>query len=51
MKWLKEESSHSIDKANVLETSAYGEIVIEMSKDYPEVRLEHLYVDNAAIQL
>lgn len=43
---------HSIDKANVLETSGlWREIVIEMSKDYPEVRLEHLYVDNAAIQL
>ena len=53
LKWLKEEKVlHSIDKANVLETSGlWREIVIEMSKDYPEVRLEHLYVDNAAIQL
>lgn len=43
---------HSIDKANVLETSGlWREIVIEISQDYPEVRVEHLYVDNAAIQL
>ncbi len=43
---------HSIDKANVLETSRlWREVVEEVWKDYPEVKVEHLYVDNASIQL
>jgi len=43
---------HSIDKANVLETSRlWREVVSEVGKDYPEVKVEHLYVDNASIQL
>ena len=42
----------SVDKANVLEVSQFWrEIVIEVSKDYPEVELTHMYVDNAAMQL
>lgn len=42
----------SVDKANVLEVSElWREVVIEVSKDYPEVELSHLYVDNAAMQL
>jgi len=42
----------SVDKANVLEVSQlWRETVIEMSKDYPNVELNHMYVDNAAMQL
>ena len=42
----------SVDKANVLETSVlWREVVTEISKDYPEVELSHMYVDNAAMQL
>ncbi len=43
---------HSVDKANVLETSQFWrKIVNEISKDYPDVSVEHMYVDNAAMQL
>ncbi|ACS79647.1 3-isopropylmalate dehydrogenase [Maridesulfovibrio salexigens] len=42
----------SVDKANVLDVSrVWREIVIEVSKDYPDVELTHMYVDNAAMQL
>jgi len=42
----------SVDKANVLETSRlWREIANELAKDYPDVELTHLYVDNAAMQL
>ena len=42
----------SVDKANVLETSRiWRETVIEVARDYPEIRLDHLYVDNAAMQM
>ena len=42
----------SIDKANVLSTSVlWREIVINIAKEYPEVELTHMYVDNAAMQL
>lgn len=42
----------SVDKANVLEvTELWKEVVTEMSSDYPEVELSHMYVDNAAMQL
>ena len=42
----------SIDKANVLEVSQlWRETVEEVAKDYPEVKLSHMYVDNAAMQL
>ena len=42
----------SIDKANVLENGVlWRQTVIEIAKQYPEVTLNHLYVDNAAMQL
>lgn len=42
----------SVDKHNVLDTSKlWRKIVEEVSADYPEVLLEHMYVDNAAMQL
>ncbi len=42
----------SVDKANVLETTElWREVMIELSAEYPEVELSHLYVDNAAMQL
>ncbi len=42
----------SVDKANVLEvTELWREIMEDLSKDYPEVELSHMYVDNAAMQL
>ncbi len=42
----------SVDKANVLEvTQLWREIVGEVHADYPDVQLDHLYVDNAAMQL
>lgn len=43
---------HSIDKANVLESSRlWREIILRVSADYPDVELLHMYVDNAAMQL
>jgi 3-isopropylmalate dehydrogenase len=42
----------SVDKANVLEaTELWREVVTRVAKDYPDVSLEHMYVDNAAMQL
>ncbi|MBQ0760967.1 MAG: 3-isopropylmalate dehydrogenase [Zhongshania sp.] len=42
----------SVDKANVLEvTMLWREVMDEMAKDYPDVELSHMYVDNAAMQL
>jgi len=42
----------SVDKANVLESSElWRRVVIGVSKDYPDVELSHLYVDNCAMQL
>ncbi|MGH1599917.1 3-isopropylmalate dehydrogenase [Campylobacter majalis] len=41
-----------VDKANVLETSQlWREVTREVAKDYPDVTLEYMYVDNAAMQL
>ena len=42
----------SVDKANVLEcTELWREVAIETAKDYPDIELSHMYVDNAAMQL
>ncbi|MEG0001248.1 MAG: 3-isopropylmalate dehydrogenase [Comamonas sp.] len=42
----------SVDKANVLETFQFWkDVVTEVGKDYPDVQLDHMYVDNAAMQL
>jgi 3-isopropylmalate dehydrogenase len=42
----------SVDKANVLETSQlWRDVMIRVGKDYPDVELTHMYVDNAAMQL
>jgi len=42
----------SVDKANVLDTSIlWREVVTEVARDYPDVALTHMYVDNAAMQL
>ncbi|QKD45027.1 3-isopropylmalate dehydrogenase [Alicycliphilus denitrificans] len=42
----------SVDKANVLETfQLWKDVVTEVHKDYPDVELQHMYVDNAAMQL
>lgn len=42
----------SVDKANVLESSRlWRETVLQVAKEYPEVELNHLYVDNCAMQL
>jgi 3-isopropylmalate dehydrogenase len=42
----------SVDKANVLESSRlWRETIIKVSKDYPDVELSHIYVDNCAMQL
>jgi 3-isopropylmalate dehydrogenase len=42
----------SVDKANVLEcTELWREVMIRVGKEYPEIELSHMYVDNAAMQL
>lgn len=42
----------SVDKANVLTTMVlWREVVIEISREYPDVELNHIYVDNATMQL
>ena len=42
----------SVDKANVLETTElWKQVVTEFGKDYPDVQLSHMYVDNCAMQL
>lgn len=42
----------SVDKANVLEvTELWRKVVTEIGKEYPDVQLSHMYVDNAAMQL
>ena len=42
----------SVDKANVLDTmQLWRELATELGKEYPDVELTHMYVDNAAMQL
>lgn len=42
----------SVDKANVLEVSQFWrETVMEVAEDYPDVKVNHMYVDNAAMQI
>ncbi|MFM7404634.1 MAG: 3-isopropylmalate dehydrogenase, partial [Erythrobacter sp.] len=42
----------SVDKANVLETSQlWRDVVVEIAAEYPQVTLDHMYVDNAAMQV
>lgn len=42
----------SVDKANVLETSGlWREVVMEVAQDFPEIELDHQYVDNCSMQL
>jgi 3-isopropylmalate dehydrogenase len=42
----------SVDKANVLETSRlWRQVVIEVARDYPEVTLDHMYVDACAMKI
>jgi len=49
---VREKKLTLVDKANVLETSRlWRETVQELSKDYPEVNVEYMFVDNAAMQM
>ena len=42
----------SVDKANILESSRlWRRIINEVAKDYPEVEVNHLYIDNASMQM
>lgn len=42
----------SVEKSNVLECSQlWKEVVTRVGKEYPEVELSHMYIDNAAMQL
>lgn len=49
---LRDKRLCSVDKANVLEvTELWREVMTRVGKEYPEVELTHMYVDNAAMQL
>jgi len=49
---VREKKLTSVDKANILNSSQLWRSVVErIAKDYPEVAVNHLYVDNAAMQL
>src|SRR5512145_2361117 len=48
----RKKSLMSVDKANVLETTElWRQVITEVGKDYPDVTLKHMYVDNCAMQL
>lgn len=50
--WLRRKKVTSIDKASILETSIlWRQVVTEISREYPQVVLEHMLVDTAAMQL
>ena len=50
--WIRRGKVTSVDKANVLAASRlWRKVVVDVAKNYPEVELNHLYVDNAAMQL
>ncbi|MCL4479564.1 MAG: 3-isopropylmalate dehydrogenase [Deltaproteobacteria bacterium] len=49
---LRKKHVTSVDKANILETSMlWRQVVNEVKVDYPDIKLDHLYVDNCAMQL
>lgn len=49
---LRKKKLTSVDKANVLEaTELWRDVVTEVGRDYPDVALSHMYVDNCAMQL
>ncbi len=49
---LRSKKLHSVDKANILESSIlWREVVDQVAADYPDVTVEHMYVDNCAMQL
>ncbi|GEA60418.1 3-isopropylmalate dehydrogenase [Vibrio comitans] len=49
---LRGKNVYSIDKANVLQSSIlWREVVEEVAKDFPDVELNHMYIDNATMQL
>lgn len=49
---LRQKKLCSIDKANVLQSSIlWRETVEQIAKDYPDIELNHLYIDNATMQL
>ena len=49
---LRRRKVTSIDKANVLTTMVlWREVVVEVAREYPDIELNHLYIDNATMQL